>query len=142
MKRRDLADLLVLANERARQHTARVDELLRSNTALLERALRNLIENSLRYGGQAPVVVGTLVPGILYVRDQGPGVEPDQLNALLERHVRFAADEAGFGLGLSIVKSIVERHQGRLELRSPPEGFPHGFEARLYFLTPRPQSFG
>ena len=118
------------------------DEMILGDFDTVAIALRNLIENGLRYGGQAPVVVGTLVPGILYVRDQGPGVEPDQLNALLERHVRFAADEAGFGLGLSIVKSIVERHQGRLELRSPPEGFPHGFEARLYFLTPRPQSFG
>jgi hypothetical protein len=38
MRKHDLSDLLVLANERARQHTARVDELLRSNTATLERA--------------------------------------------------------------------------------------------------------
>jgi two-component system OmpR family sensor kinase len=93
-------------------------------------ALRNLVENALRYS-RGRVVIEVMSPGTLAVRDQGPGVGPEQLRTLQKRHVRLGSDRAGYGLGLSIVSTIVEKLGGRLDLASPPAGASTGFEARI-----------
>ncbi|MGJ7532105.1 MULTISPECIES: sensor histidine kinase [Variovorax] len=93
-------------------------------------ALRNLVENALRYGG-GRVVIEVMAPCTLAVRDTGHGVTPAQLETLRERHVRHSSDRAGYGLGISIVGTIVEKHGAKLELSSPPVGAAHGFEARI-----------
>jgi two-component system OmpR family sensor kinase len=94
-------------------------------------ALRNLVENALRYSGGARVVVEVMAPCTLAVRDFGPGASAVQLASLQQRHVRHSSDRAGYGLGLSIVGTIVEKHNAKLELASPPEGAASGFEARI-----------
>lgn len=93
-------------------------------------ALRNLVENALHYG-RGRVVLEVMVPCTLAVRDFGPGVSAEQLRTLQQRHVRHASSRAGYGLGLSIVATIVEKHGARLELASPPPGSATGFEARI-----------
>lgn len=94
-------------------------------------ALRNLVENALRYGGSGRVVIEVIAPSTLAVRDFGAGVSAEQLRTLQQRHVRHSADRAGYGLGLSIVGTIVEKHGATLELASPPAGAASGFEARI-----------
>lgn len=94
-------------------------------------ALRNLVENALRHAAPARVVIELRQPATLAVRDDGPGIAPALLQTLRQRHVRHAGDVAGYGLGLSIIATIVQQHGGRLELASPPPGHGHGFEARI-----------
>jgi two-component system OmpR family sensor kinase len=94
-------------------------------------ALRNLVENALRYGGGGRVVIEVAAPCTLVVRDFGAGVNATQLKTLQQRHVRHGSDRAGYGLGLSIVGTIVEKHNAKLELTSPPAGAAQGFEARI-----------
>ena len=94
-------------------------------------ALRNLVENALRYGAQSPVVVALEAPCTLVVQDMGAGVDADKLKTLAQRHVRHMGDGAGYGLGLSIVNTIVQNHGGALSLRSPVPGKGGGFEARI-----------
>ena len=56
----------------------------------------------------------------LWVEDEGPGLPPEAGDRLFERFMRAAGEEpreSGMGLGLFIVKSIVERHGGRVEAR-------------------------
>lgn len=94
-------------------------------------ALRNLVENALHYAQDSPVelVVG---PGCrIAVRDSGPGVPPDRLQTLQQRHVRQSVQRAGYGLGLSIVATIAQKHGAQLVLQSPVSGKASGFEARL-----------
>ncbi|QNK66381.1 sensor histidine kinase [Variovorax sp. PAMC26660] len=93
-------------------------------------ALRNLVENALRYGGDR-VQIEVMAPCTLAVRDFGAGVDAEQLQKLKQRHVRHGSDRTGYGLGLSIVGTIVEKHNAKLELASPPAGAAHGFEARI-----------
>jgi two-component system OmpR family sensor kinase len=93
-------------------------------------ALRNLLENALRYSA-GRVELSVESPSQLVVRDYGAGVSPDRLAAMRNRHVRDAAQPTGYGLGLSIVGTIVERQRGRLELLSPPPGGGSGLEARI-----------
>jgi two-component system OmpR family sensor kinase len=94
-------------------------------------ALRNLVENALRHAGTDPVEIEVRPGGVLIVRDAGPGVTADELATLRQRHVRHAQERAGYGLGMSIVATIVQKHEARLELASPPPGRSRGFEARI-----------
>ena len=103
-------------------------------------AMRNLIENALRYSGDARVDVEVVAPCTLVVRDEGPGVPAATLETLRRRHVRQTADAAGYGLGLSIVGTIVEKHGATLSLSSPPPGRARGLEARLAFQAALPRA--
>ena len=106
-------------------------------------ALRNLIENALHYGGNSRVELEATLDGMLIVRDFGPGLNDVELRTLKIRHVRHSAERTGYGLGLSIVSTIVDRHQGRLSLASPPPGRESGFEARIALTTmPLPLAAG
>ena len=96
-------------------------------------ALRNLIENALRYAPDASVKVKVQEPAVVIVRDLGPGVDAATLSAMSARHVRRTADQTGFGLGLSIVKTVVERHGGTMQLFSPPQGHKTGLAVVLTF---------
>jgi two-component system OmpR family sensor kinase len=94
-------------------------------------ALRNLVENALHYAQGAAVQIVVEATGHLVVRDFGPGVNDVELRTLQLRHVRHSAERAGYGLGLSIVATIVAKHDAQLELHSPPPGARSGFEARI-----------
>jgi two-component system, OmpR family, sensor kinase len=94
-------------------------------------AIRNLIENSLKYAPESDVFVTVSGAATVTVSDTGAGVSADDLERLQTRHVRAATNQAGFGLGLSIVRTVIEKQGGRLVLHSPPTGQPHGFEAIL-----------
>ena len=115
-----------------------------ANYDLLYIALKNLINNALKYspqGSKIEVTSGTIsannVKGmsekaIIKVRDNGRGVEPEELARLGQRFYRIlGTDEIGSGLGLSIVKKIVELHRGEMYLRSKPEV--DGLEVSLIF---------
>jgi two-component system phosphate regulon sensor histidine kinase PhoR len=99
----------------------------------LLRLLENLIENGLKYGASGGRVVVTLTepaPGDaagevrLAVRDFGPGIAPEHLPRLTERFYRVDVGDSraqgGTGLGLSLVKHILNRHRGRLLIESVP----------------------
>ena len=97
----------------------------------LAMALRNLIENALRHGGGSRVTVSVEAPATLRVTDDGPGVTPEQLQLLRHRHVRHSHETSGYGLGMSIVTTLMERQRGELILASPLPGQTHGFQASL-----------
>lgn len=102
---------------------------------LLRRVVRNLLENARRYGeGEVSVAVrhehGLAV---LAVHDRGPGVPRDQRERIFEPFYRLpgASERAGgVGLGLALVKSIVERHRGSVRCESR-EGGGASFVVRL-----------
>ncbi|MGI4776826.1 MAG: sensor histidine kinase [Janthinobacterium lividum] len=94
-------------------------------------ALRNLLENALHHAGLSRVEVEVRADCTLIVRDGGPGAGTQALSSMRQRHVRHGTARVGYGLGLSIVSTIAEKHGARLELQSPPPGLPTGLEARI-----------
>jgi signal transduction histidine kinase len=91
----------------------------------LEQALQNLAANALRHtpeGGEITLTATRAEDGtLLTVRDTGPGIPVEHLPLIFDRF--YKADAArravsGSGLGLSIVKAIVERHGGRITARN------------------------
>ncbi|WP_342165533.1 ATP-binding protein [Methylobacterium sp. SD21] len=102
--------------------------LVRGQPDELERAITNLVDNAVKYGGQARLVMEGSDRGVrVCVLDTGPGIPDAERETMLQPFVR--GDRArnlnaasGFGLGLSIVQAIVEAHDGRLILENRPEG--------------------
>jgi two-component system phosphate regulon sensor histidine kinase PhoR len=97
----------------------------------LIRALENLVENALKYGAAGKRVDITLSraqtraatpEARIAVRDYGPGIPPEHLPRLTERFYRVdAADsraQGGTGLGLALVKHVLNRHGGRVSIES------------------------
>ena len=96
---------------------------------LLRRALRNLIENGVKYGGAARVAVrGRRRQIAIEVADGGPGIPEAELGNVQEPFVRLEAsrnrETGGSGLGLTLARSAAQAHGGRLELENRPEGGP------------------
>lgn len=93
----------------------------------LKRAVGNLIENALHYGGNAAVTLSETPGGVMIgVADNGPGLPEDKLEEVTKPFVRLDSarprDTVGFGLGLAIVARAVELEGGTLTLRNRPAG--------------------
>ncbi len=118
--------------------------LVRGDPLRLEQALQNLAANALRHtppGGR--VVLEASRQGeavVLSVTDNGSGIRPEHLPHVFDRFYkadasRREASGTGSGLGLSIVKAIVERHGGRIGVRSEP-----GVETVFEIVLPEDQA--
>lgn len=93
-----------------------------------QRAFENVMRNAFRYA-QALIVVNVVVGEddiVVEVRDDGPGIPPEQRTRVLEPFVRVepGATRAhrGLGLGLAIVRRIVDAHGGSIAITGAPEG--------------------
>lgn len=90
------------------------------NALLLREALVNLIDNALRYAGRgARVTVRVRSLGgqaQVEVEDDGPGIAPADRERVFRRFARATSQGDGCGLGLAIVREIVERHAGSVSL--------------------------
>jgi two-component system phosphate regulon sensor histidine kinase PhoR len=99
---------------------------LRADVRKLSLAVSNLVDNAIKYGkeGGRITVTGKIEPKgfTLEVKDDGPGIPPEDLPRIFERFYRVdkgrSRELGGTGLGLSIVKHIVESHEGTLQAES------------------------
>jgi signal transduction histidine kinase len=97
-----------------------------------EQALQNLVSNAVRHtpdGGRVTVSAGADASGVrIVVQDTGPGIPQEHLDRVFDRFYKVdesrtgTALPSGSGLGLSIVRAIVERHGGRISAGNAPDG--------------------
>lgn len=117
-------------SERHRLVTSGTDQTVwvMGEEARLEQVLNNLLENAIKYspkGGTIEVALAVEIgEAVVSVSDPGVGIPPDQLGRLFDRFFRArnisAASYGGLGLGLYIVRDIVDHHGGRVWVESEP----------------------
>lgn len=93
----------------------------------MRRALRNIIENAIRYGDGAEVTYAREYDrAVIRVRDHGPGIPDTQLEEVFEPFYRVetsrSRETGGTGLGLSIARTILRSHGGDITLQNHPDG--------------------
>lgn len=105
---------------------------IRGRPQALKRCITNLVTNAVNFGARATVRVEDGAALTLRVRDEGPGLPPEELERVFEPFYRVESsrnrDTGGTGLGLSIARDIAQAHGGSLILRNLPD---QGLEAVL-----------
>ncbi|MFD2205276.1 sensor histidine kinase [Kiloniella antarctica] len=108
--------------------------VMKGRPRALKRAITNLVANAIKYGFQAKVCL-TIEPAraLIEVIDRGPGIPDDEMGNVLKPFYRLEKsrnrETGGSGLGLSIVSSVIESHQGTFELINQPV---QGLNATIY----------
>lgn len=105
-----------------------VEAMVTGDRELMEYAFYNLLTNAVKYSPKdTEIHVGAGITGgelRLSVRDQGIGMDAQELKSIFKKFYRTkraeASGEVGTGIGLSIVEQIVTHHQGRMEVTSEP----------------------
>ncbi len=112
-----------------------------ANAPLLREALTNLIDNAIRYAGSGAEVTMRVSQdqgqAVIVVEDNGPGIPAAERERVFERFVRATHSGDGCGLGLSIVKEIVERHNGSVVLG---DSVPRGLQVTIRLPSAAPES--
>ena len=99
----------------------------RGHAQTLKRCIGNLIDNAVKYGKRATLVVAdTPAELTITVRDEGPGIPEDELERVFEPFYRLEdsrnRETGGSGLGLTIARNIAHAHGGELKLRNRAGG--------------------
>jgi signal transduction histidine kinase len=131
----DLSTLVISVADRFQAELARGAHALTVNVApgvtgrwdadRLDQVITNLLANAIRHAPGAPIAISLEAvdhKAVLRLRDGGPGIAPELHERMFERFERGrdAYSVGGLGLGLFIVRSIVEAHGGAIRLRSAP----------------------
>lgn len=108
--------------------------------AALKRAVRNLLDNAVKYGKAGSVSIRPMPRTIeIDIDDDGPGIPEAELSRVLEPFYRLeesrSRETGGVGLGLAITQSIVQAHGGTLALSNRPTG---GLRATITLPRPAP----
>jgi len=122
---------------REKRHTLRVERpaapiRLEVDPVRITQAVTNLLTNAAKYTPQGGLIhVGTRLEArhlIIYVRDNGVGLDPEALTTVFDMFTRVESEvgraAGGLGIGLALAKGLVELHGGRIEVRSagPDQG--------------------
>lgn len=121
----------IVEDEREAGHVATFDVWAccdwRCRPQMLRRCVQNLVDNAINYGGAAHLFTFADAEGLrIEVRDDGPGIPEDQLDAVLEPMVRLEPSRSrgtgGTGLGLTIARNLARRIGATLTLANAAEG--------------------
>ncbi len=82
------------------------------------RVIDNLISNAIKYNKRNGTVSIELRKGMLVIRDTGIGMNAEKIPFMFDRYMRFNDSEGGFGIGLSIVKQILDEYNISIEVKS------------------------
>ncbi|WP_256759470.1 cell wall metabolism sensor histidine kinase WalK [Cohnella sp. WQ 127256] len=123
-----LADYFLMIDEKTVTldfHIPSTELIIEMDATLIERAIRNLLDNAIRYGNEGHYLGVRLNEEgenvLITITDKGKGVAPENRDLIFERFYRSDGRSGqGLGIGLSIVKEIAEAHQGSVEMSSLP----------------------
>jgi signal transduction histidine kinase len=119
----DLAPLAIAAGYELSLDAAaeRIETL--GDRAALERALTNLVQNAIQHGARRGTIrIHVNRPAIVEVTDDGAGIPQDQRELVFEPFYRLSPLDRGAGLGLNMVREIVQLHSGHVSVTDGPHG--------------------
>lgn len=94
------------------------DESLMASKSKINKMLDNLISNAIKYNKKGGSVSVNLKGRALSIKDSGYGIDEKNLTKIFERYARFNSDQGGFGIGLSLVKSICKEYHIEISCHS------------------------
>lgn len=97
----------------------------------MTRLIDNLISNAIKYNKRSGAITIILRKEYFVIKDSGIGIEPLKVSAIFERYTRFNNSEGGFGIGLNIVKSIIDEYNLKISVESV---LGEGTDIRVDFL--------
>jgi signal transduction histidine kinase len=112
----DVAPLAVEAGYELEMVCAQPAVLVLGDLPSLSRVVTNLLQNAIAYGGgQGLIKVSVAANGEFEVADAGPGIPADERTRIFEPFYRVRPSSFGAGLGLHLVKEIIDFHRGKIE---------------------------
>ena len=84
----------------------------------IARVLDNLISNAIKYNRRHGKIFIVLRKNYVRVQDTGIGIDSEKVHEIFERYTRFNSSEGGFGIGLNIVKSIIDEYDLQISVES------------------------
>ncbi|MCF8413457.1 MAG: HAMP domain-containing histidine kinase [Melioribacteraceae bacterium] len=122
----ELQEIINSKNAKVNLHLECQNNLLRCDEFHLKNAIKNLIENAIKYSNENPLVeiyTSDLKQGIeIAIADNGIGINKKEKKRIFETFYRVSKgnlhDVKGYGVGLSYVKSMIEKHDGKIEVQS------------------------
>ncbi|WP_255468426.1 HAMP domain-containing sensor histidine kinase [Reyranella sp. CPCC 100927] len=110
----ELAPLAISAGYDLSFESAATAVAVSGDAASLERALANLVQNAIAYGGRkGAITIRVEADAAIEVQDEGPGIPPEERERIFEPFYRVRARTTGAGLGLYLVWEIARLHGGR-----------------------------
>jgi signal transduction histidine kinase len=98
---------------------------IQADTRLLTQCFANLIDNSIKYSGRDVLIVINIQQTgkwiVISIKDNGFGIPEEKLPVIFDKYTRLESPNTtinGFGIGLNYVKTIVEKHEGEVEVQS------------------------
>ena len=135
----DLGPIAELSQTKITNEVPREVEVY-SESRLLQQVIQNLLSNAVKFTPQGTVMVGARTEGdgavTCWVSDSGSGIPPDVLDKVFDRfETHGSPEQRGIGLGLPIVKEIIELHEGEVSVDSEL-----GKGSTFKFRIPGPQT--
>jgi signal transduction histidine kinase len=115
----DLAPMLIASGKTIEVVVVQPGSIV-GNAGSIERVLTNLIQNAVEHGGDEVIV--RVEGASLQVEDNGPGIPGEEHERVFEPFHRLTPRSSGAGLGLNLVKQVIDHHRGRITLATAPGG--------------------
>lgn len=94
------------------------DSFITVNRNKFIRVADNLISNAIKYNKRKGIIDIKLLENSLTIKDSGIGIESEKIQYIFDRYSRFNSSEGGFGIGLSIVKNIIDEYGMKIDVTS------------------------
>lgn len=119
----DMGPLAIKAGRTIEVLSPEAPVLIKGNRFALEQAIRNLVENSIKYAArETKIVIEVTEEPAIKVTDKGPGIPSEMREAIFDPFLRTDRRSGGSGLGLSIVRRAAEVHDATIEIGDAPGG--------------------
>lgn len=109
---------LQMEQKRITLHTDLSNSQIKADKRLICRIIDNLLSNAIKYNKRNGEIRVTLMPNMLSIADSGVGIDADSIDDIFDRYSRFDSSEGGFGVGLNIVRKIVDHYGMSIDVDS------------------------